>query len=110
MRKFHRKTADRRAFLQGLIHNLIMRNRIETTVARAKEIRPLTEKLVTHAKRQDLASLRYLIQRLPKQSAMKLYHEVAPKYKERKGGYIRIHKMMGVRKRDAAPKAMIEFV
>ena len=110
MRKFHRKKGQRKAFKQGLMHNLIMRGKIETTVARAKEVRPNLEKLITHARSQNLSAYRLLLQKLPKQSANKLYYDIAPKYKERKGGYLRIKKMMAVRKRDAAPKAIIEFV
>lgn len=110
MRKFHRKKGPRRAFLKSIANNLIMREKIETTVARAKEIRPLVERLVTIAKNQNLASLRLLLARLPKQSAQKLYYEIAPKYKERSGGYLRIVKEGRVRKRDAAPLAIVEFV
>lgn len=110
MRKFHRKKGPRRAFLKGIANNLIMREKIETTVSRAKEIRPLVERLVTLAKKQNLASLRLLLARLPKQSAQKLYYEIAPKYKERSGGYLRIVKEGRTRKRDAAPLAIVEFV
>ncbi len=89
---------------------MIMRESIETTVARAKEIRPAVERLVTVAKKQQLAALRLLLSKLPKQSAQKLYYEIAPKYKERQGGYLRIIKEAKHRKRDAAPMAIIEFV
>lgn len=109
-RKFGRKKGRRRAFLKVLMHNLIMRERIETTDARAKEIRPRVEKLVTLAKKQNLASLRLLLARLPKESAQKLYYEVAPRYAARKGGYLRIIKTAKRRKRDAARMAVIEFV
>lgn len=73
-------------------------------------MRPITEKLVTLAKKQNLASLRLLLSRLPKGSALKLYNEVAPKYKDRPGGYLRILKASNRRKRDAARQAVIEFV
>ncbi len=68
------------------------------------------EKLVTVARKQDLASMRILLSRLPKEAALKLYYELAPRYKERRGGYLRIVKIGAVRKRDAAPKTIIEFV
>lgn len=110
MRKFHRKTGPRRSFLKGLADNLIMREKIETTVARAKEIRPLVERLVSVARRQQLAGYRSLLAKLPKQSANKLYYEIAPRYKERSGGYLRIIKESLRRKRDSAPMAIIEFV
>lgn len=93
-----------------LAHNLIMENRIQTTEARAKEIRPRVEKLVTIAKRGDLASLKLLMKRLPKDAAYKLHHEIGPKYKDRDGGYLRIMKTAETRKRDGTGKVIIEFV
>ena len=109
-RKFRKKIGPRTNFVRILANNLIMSERIETTDTRAKEIRPIVEKLVTLAKRKNLASLRILLSRLPKEAANKLYYEIGPKYAERKGGYLRIIKGSGVRKRDAAPKAIVEFV
>lgn len=109
-RKFHRMRGQRKLFIQGLANNLIMRERIETTVPRAKEIRPIVEKMVTVAKKQQLASLRALLSKLPKQAAQKLYFDIAPRYKERAGGYLRIIKEAKARKRDGAPLAFIEFV
>ena len=110
MRKFHRTKGKRKVFLRILAGNLIIKGRMETTVARAKEIRPMLERLVTIAKKQNLASLRILIAKLPKKSAEKLYYEIAPKNKTRKGGYLRIIKNTKLRKRDNAPMAMIEFI
>ncbi|MEK9186049.1 MAG: 50S ribosomal protein L17 [Patescibacteria group bacterium] len=110
MRKFHRKIGPRRAFFKGLASNLILREKIETTTARAKEIRPIVERLVSIAKKQQLPSLRLLLSKLPKESAQKLFYEIAPRYKERVGGYLRIIKEAKRRKRDAAPMAIIEFV
>ena len=110
MRKFHRKAGPRRLFIQGLANNLIMKGRIETTVPRAKEIRPVVERFVTIAKKQQLNNFRLLLSRLPKQAAQKLFYEIAPRYKERAGGYLRITKEAQHRKRDAAPLAIIEFV
>ncbi len=109
-RKFNRKVGPRRSFLQGLANNLIMKEKIATTVARAKAIRPVVERMVTVAKKQQLASLRRLLATLPKQSANKLYYEVATRYQNRAGGYLRITKLAKARKRDAAPMAVIEFV
>lgn len=110
MRKFHRKTGQRRAFLKGLASNLILKEKIETTQARAKEIRPLVERLVTIAKKQQLAALRALLERLHKKTAQKLFYEIAPRYKDRAGGYLRIVKEAKFRKRDGTPMAKIEFV
>lgn len=109
-RKFGRKRGQRRAFLRILAGNLIVRRRITTTEARAKEIRPVVERYVTHAKQQDVASLRLLLSKLPKNAVYALYHDIAPKYAERKGGYTRITKMVKARKHDAAKMAVIEFV
>ena len=110
MRNFHRTRGNRRLFLKSLLHNLILKEKMTTTVARAKEVRPAMEKMVTEAKKGTLASLRRLLAGLPRLSAMKLYYEIAPRYKERKGGYLRITKLAKSRKRDAAPQAVIEFL
>src|SRR3989338_5054540 len=110
MRKFHRIRGRRKSFLKTLEHNLIMKERVQTTEARAKEIRPLVERLITLAKKQQLASLRLLLAQLPKSAALKLYYELAPKYQARSGGYLRILKSAVRRKRDAAKQAIIEFV
>lgn len=110
-RKFGRKKGQRRAFLKGLIRNLIMRGKILTTEARAKELRILIEPLVTKAKKQTPAVLRFLISRLSsKEAAYKLYHEIAPRYIERPGGYTRIVKTVRKRLKDNASLAYIEWV
>jgi large subunit ribosomal protein L17 len=109
-RKFGRIKGRRRSFLAILMHNLIMEGRIQTTEARAKEIRPQIEKLVTLAKRGNLVSLRLLMRRIPKDAAYKLYHDIAPRYKDRNGGYLRIIKTASARKRDGVEKVIIEFV
>ncbi|MBI2011106.1 MAG: 50S ribosomal protein L17 [Candidatus Colwellbacteria bacterium] len=109
-RKFGRKKGQRRSFITGLVHNLIMQDKITTTEARAKEMKSRVEKLVTIARKNDLAALRLLERRLPKASAYRLYHEVAPRYKNKRGGYVRVKKMTARRKRDNAPQAIIEFV
>lgn len=110
VKKFHRKKGPRAAFIKGLLHNLIMKESICTTEARAKALRPRIEKLITIAKKQNLAALRTLISRVQKESATKLYYEIAPRYADRKGGYTRITKLSAVRKGDSAPQAIIEFV
>jgi large subunit ribosomal protein L17 len=109
-RKFGRIRARRHNFLTSLCRNLIMAERIVTTDARAKEIKPPVEKLVTLAREQNLSAMRLLLSRLPREAALKLYYEIAPRYKERRGGYLRVVKTGGVRKRDAASKSVIEFV
>lgn len=109
-RKFGLIKGRRKSFLAILMHNLIMEGSIKTTEARAKEIRPRVEKLVTLAKKGDLTALKLLMRRIPKDSAYKLYHEIAPRYKDRNGGYTRIIKTAETRKRDGSMKVIIEFV
>ena len=109
-RKFHRAKGQRKALLKGLIGNLIIREKIETTEAKAKEIKPLTEKFITIAKKQDLSALRIVLSRLNKKSAQKLYYQIAQRYLERKGGYCRIIKGGKIRKNDGSKMAIIEFV
>jgi large subunit ribosomal protein L17 len=110
MRTFHRTRGPRKIFVRSLVESLVHAGKIETTVPRAKEIRPIVEHLITIAKRQNLASRRLLLSRLTKGATEKLYHDLAPRYKERRGGYLRITKLSSVRKRDGAPLARIEFV
>jgi large subunit ribosomal protein L17 len=109
-KKFHRERGQRKALFKGLLNNLILKEKIETTEAKAKEIKPMAEKLVTLGKKQTLASLRLLMGRIPKKAAEKIYYELAPRYLKRKGGYARITKMAKTRKNDAAKMAIIEFV
>ncbi len=109
-RKFHRKKGQRQALFKSLINNLILKEKIETTEAKAKEIKPLIEKLITLGKKQNLASFKILLSRLSKKSAQKIYHQIAPRYQDRKGGYARIIKSVKRRKDDGAKMAIIEFV
>lgn len=108
--KFGRKKGDRRQFIKSLMTSLILEGAIKTTPARAGEIRPRVEKLVTLAKKQDVSALRLLMSRIPEKPAFKLYHEVAPKYSERKGGYLRIIKTAKSRMRDGSDIVEIKFV
>ena len=109
-RKFGRKRGERRAFLRGLAANLIVRRRIRTTEARAKEVRGLVERCITYGKRQNLAGLRLLLEKLPKVAAYAVYHDLAPKYQDRRGGYTRVTKLAKPRRHDASKMATIEFV
>lgn len=110
-RKFGREKNQRVAFVRGLLINLIRHGRIETTLARAKEIRPHVEKLVTLAKEDSVARRRLVASRLINQAdeTNKLFTEYAPKYKTVAGGYTRILKLP-TRISDGAEKAVIEFV
>ncbi len=110
-RKFGRKSNVRKAFFRSLLIALIEHKRITTTEARAKEIRPLIEKLITKARGAGLTERRSIISALGNQPevANKLIEEIAPQYEQRPGGYTRIVKLPR-RGGDAAEMAIIEFV
>jgi large subunit ribosomal protein L17 len=108
-RKFGREKKQRAALLMSLATSLIEREAITTTEAKAKELRPFVEKLVTRAKPGTIAARRVLVSRVGIAPAKKLVETLAPKYKERAGGYTRITKLPA-RKSDGAPLARIEFV
>lgn len=109
-RKFGRETNQRAALIKSLACNLIKHEKMITTEAKAKEIRPVVEKIVTKAKDDTVASRRIVNQKLvsPKIVA-KLFKEIAPKYKDRRGGYLRIVKL-GQRGGDGSKMAIVEFV
>jgi len=111
VRKFGRNKNQRTALLKGLALALIAHGRIETTEAKAKELRPMMEKLITKAKTDTLSSRRLIIARLYGLSseANKLIKDIAPKYQSRNGGYTRITKLPR-RAGDASKMAVIEFV
>jgi len=108
--KLKRTASHRRSLLANLACSLIEHGRIKTTLGKAKALRPVAEKLVTLAKRDDLHSRRLAIAFLrQKETVKKLFAEVAPASKDRQGGYCRITKL-GPRPSDAAPMAIIEWV
>ncbi len=110
-RKFGRVKNLRNALVNSLALNLIVREKIKTTLPKAKELRPFIEKLVTYAKKNTLASRRVLISKLSNRDkeTKKLMEVITPKYMDKKGGYTRILKL-GARKSDGAEMAVIEFV
>ena len=108
MRHLIRKNR-KKTFLWNLGNNLILKERIKTTEARAKEIRSLIEKVVSTAKNETLANRRLLLKSLTVKTVNKLFKELAPRFKERHGGYLRISKV-GIRKNDGAKMAIIEFI
>lgn len=108
-RKFNRKTDERKALLRALICAVILEEKIKTTEIKAKEISGLVEKYITKAKKGDLACRRLLARYLNKKAVKKIVDEIAPRYKERKGGHTRIIKL-GPRKSDGARMAIIELV
>lgn len=108
--KLKRNASHRKALLSNLACSLIEHGRIKTTLGKAKALRPVAEKLVTLAKRDDLHSRRLAISYLhQKDIVKKLFSEVAPASKDRQGGYCRITKL-GARMSDSAPMAFIEWV
>ncbi|MES2087394.1 MAG: 50S ribosomal protein L17 [Patescibacteria group bacterium] len=109
-RTFGLKTGKRSALIKSLALSLVMKKKITTTEAKAKEIRPFVEKLVTKAKMKTPASHRLLISRLGvERGAEELMKNLAPKYEKRAGGYTRIIKLPR-RLSDGAAMAVIEFV
>ncbi|NLN81981.1 MAG: 50S ribosomal protein L17 [Clostridiales bacterium] len=109
-RKLGRPTAHRTAMLRAMVTFLLEKGRIETTVTRAKEVRAMTEKMITIAKNPTLANKRMVFSFITKESvSKKLFDEIAPKYMERNGGYTRIIKT-DVRRGDAAEMCIIELV
>jgi len=108
--KLNRTTAHRRALMKNLAAALIQEERIHTTHAKAKNLRPFIEKLVTLGKKGDLASRRLVFNKLGKKEAVhKLFAQIAPRFTERPGGYTRIIKD-NFRAGDSAHMAYIEFV
>ncbi|MBE3569046.1 MAG: 50S ribosomal protein L17 [Bacillales bacterium] len=128
-RKLGRTSDQRKALLRDLTTDLIINERIETTEARAKELRSVVEKMITlgkrgdlHARRQAAAFLRHEVaetievedangkkKEKPVYALQKLFNDVAPRYQERQGGYTRIMKI-GPRRGDGAPMVVIELV
>ena len=109
-RKLGRATANRMAMLRAMVTSLLEKGKIETTVTRAKEVRSMTEKMITIAKSGDLHAKRQVLSFVTKEDvAKKLFDEIAPKYAERNGGYTRIVKI-GPRRGDAAEMAIIELI
>jgi large subunit ribosomal protein L17 len=109
-RKLQRTSSHRAALFRNMAAALIKHEQITTTLAKAKELRPYTEKLVTLAKRGGLSNRRLAHARLlDDKQLVKLFDTLAERYKDRNGGYIRIIKA-GIRMSDAAAMAVIEFV
>ncbi len=109
-RKLNRTASHRKAMFANMACALIKHEQIFTTLPKAKDLRPIVEKLITLGKKNDLAARRLLIARLrDKDMAEKVLATLSTRYKERQGGYIRVLKA-GFRYGDATPMAIVEFV
>lgn len=108
-RTFGRKRDPRKALLVSVARALVIAERIQTTEAKAKEVAPLVEKMITKAKKGDLHARRQLISVLGVVNTKKLIEEIAPRYKDRAGGYTSIVKI-GKRNSDSASMAVLSLV
>ena len=109
-RKLGRNSGARKAMFRSLLSSFFKHERIETTEARAKELRKFAEKVITLAKRGDLSARRQAINLVADVEVVhKVFEELPEKYSERAGGYTRIYKLMP-RRGDAAPMVIIELV
>jgi len=111
-RKFKRTPEHRKMLLRNLATALLEHGKIQTTQAKAKEIQPYTEKLITLAKEGwNLNNFRRALAVLTSRKvAFKLFHEIGPRFKDRTGGYTRVYKLAKVRQGDAAPMAVIALL
>ncbi len=108
--KLGRKTPHRRALLRNLTTSILMEDRVETTLTKAKAVRPLVEKMITLGKRGDLHARRQALAfMMTRESVSRLFETVAPRYGERNGGYLRIVRT-GFRKGDGGETALIELL
>ncbi len=109
-RNLSRSTSHRKATLRNMATNLFRHERIETTTAKAKELRPYAERLITLARRGDVHARRLAARRIQDRTVLgKLFDDIAPRFQDRPGWYTRILKL-GNRKGDAADMALIELV
>jgi large subunit ribosomal protein L17 len=108
--KLGRNTSHRRALLRNLVTSILLEDRVETTVAKAKAARPIVEKMITLGKRGDLHARRQaLAYIMTREGVTRLFETVAPRYTDRNGGYLRITRN-GFQKGDNAPKVFIELL
>jgi large subunit ribosomal protein L17 len=109
-RNFGRTANQRKALFRNLIASLILHERIETTVSKAKEVRHMVEEMVTYGKRGDVHSKRLALAKVPDRNIMsKLFDDIAPRFANRNGGYLRIVRTRN-RIKDQTEMAVIEFV
>ena len=109
-RKLGRASDHRKAMLRAMVTYLLENGQIKTTVTRAREVAPMTEKMITLAKKNNLATYRQALAFITKEDvAKKLFDEIGPKYADRNGGYTRVVRI-GPRRGDAAEMAIVQLV
>ncbi|MGB9812692.1 MAG: 50S ribosomal protein L17 [Thermovenabulum sp.] len=110
MRKLGRDSGHRKMMLRNLVTSLLKHGKIITTETRAKEVRSIAEKIITTAKKNDLASRRKVLAEVLDETTVKeLFDKIAPKYQDRNGGYTRIVKI-GPRRGDSAELVVLELI
>lgn len=110
-RKLNRSTSHRKAMFRNMVTDLFRHERIETTTAKAKELRSIADRLITYAKAGDLNSRRMAARKLNDPKILqKLFSELGPRYADRPGGYTRVMKLEGLRHGDNAETSIIELV
>jgi large subunit ribosomal protein L17 len=110
-RKLNRTASHRKALMRNMVTALFAAERIETTTAKAKEARRVAERMITFARRGDLAARRHVAKTVQNPKILKkLFEEIAPRYTDRPGGYTRVLKLGAGRKGDNAERAILELV
>ena len=108
--KLNRTPSHRKAMLRNMTASILEHGRIQTTLAKAKEVRKMVDHVITLAKREDLHARRQVLRLIPnKTTVSKLFTDIAPQYQDRNGGFTRIYRL-GQRRGDAAEMAVIELV
>jgi len=110
-RKLNRNASHRKAMFRNMVTDLFRHGRIKTTTAKAKELRPIAERLITYAKHGDLNSRRMAARKMSDSAVLqKLFSEIGPQFSDRQGGYTRIMKLDAVRRGDNAEMSIIELI
>ncbi|MDD4123175.1 MAG: 50S ribosomal protein L17 [Candidatus Pacebacteria bacterium] len=108
--KLHRKRDQRLALIRNMANHFILQERITTTKAKAKATQRYVEKLITKAKKQNLAAFRIIRSRLPQVATQKVYYDLAKRYETRKGGYTRILKLETTKQKDGSSLVILDLV
>lgn len=108
-RTLSRKVGPRKMLMRSLANNFLIQEKIQTTEAKAKELKPMVERMITRGKTGTMADRRLLAASLTPANVKKVFSEIAPRYKDRKGGYTRIIRL-GARHSDGAKMVILELV